>query len=282
MVREEQPRSLCDAAGLGHLMSPPNLTNQRRWKMQGHNTLGCLWVKLLLYQQGLGPSSMTQTHLCQSAAGNFQQSSFISNWKMLLRPRAWAQFAGETSLSFGFWEGNDSNGSSALQAAPGAAPPPASTSHPQQGRHWSVSRALIRQPGADLSAALPQSTRRSCLSPHAAPANGVWQGESEVCNQRTWGCFSSEHRMEMKQHSTRWFPPQLLMSLCSIQTSQSLSAEARDILSRGRQKKDGLRGHKRRMDWITGELRCFRKIKLLSTEAVPHVGLGALESSSIL
>lgn len=43
-----------------------------------------------------------------------------------------------------------------------------------------------------------------------------------------------------------------------------------------------LGGHKRRMDWITGELRCFRKIKLLSTEAVPHVGLGALESSSIL
>lgn len=44
----------------------------------------------------------------------------------------------------------------------------------------------------------------------------------------------------MEQHSTRWFPPQLLMSLCSIQTSQPLFAETQDILSGGRQKKDGL------------------------------------------
>lgn len=40
--------------------------------------------------------------------------------------------------------------------------------------------------------------------------------------------------------------------------------------------------HKRRMDWVTGELRYLTKIKLLSTETVPHVGLGALERSSIL
>lgn len=38
-------------------------------------------------------------------------------------------------------EANDSNGSLAPQAAPGAAPAPASTSHPQQRRHWSVSAA---------------------------------------------------------------------------------------------------------------------------------------------
>lgn len=46
----------------------------------------------------------------------------------------------------------------------------------------------------------------------------------------------------MKQHSMRCFSPQLLMSLCSIQTLQPLFAEVQDILSGARQKKDGLGG----------------------------------------
>lgn len=267
MVREEQPRSLCDAAAPGSLRWAHQTWQTRRdgRKMQGRNTLGCLWVKMLLHQQGLGPSSMTRTHSCQSVTGNFQKGHLSASGRF-----SWGQEPVLSLLERRVWALGSEKPLTAMTARP----------------HELLLGLVLLLPalpmpsnaGMDPSASLPARTRRSWLSPRAVllmefdrerVKRAIVQPKN-LRQLRFWARDGNETAQAWgDSHHSSWCP-----YAASRLHSPSLLKPRAYCLRLGE--------HKKRMDWITGELRGFRKIKLLSTETVPHVGLDALECSSIL